>query len=211
MTSHTGNASYLGNRPSLVAFLPGLSRQAREDVQDVLLDAQLFADRLNDFDEQWANWMHYYRHRLGMRGLQQEGLVVGDSRVLSSTEDLFEATFKVTGSASRERLGGMVQRAFSALGIEQAAEAYFQHGVDQGRLGSFQIVPCERLDDKRVSMLLCSLRLSVDEHSGGARRLLFFFKGGSYAFDTQAYAAHRDDVKRYLGGKARNLIRETSI
>ncbi|MCF5707934.1 hypothetical protein GIV19_11585 [Pseudomonas syringae] len=211
MTADASNAAYLGASSSLVAFLPGLSVQAREDIQDVLLDAQLFADRLNDFDTQWSNWMHYYRRRLSSRGLCQTGLVVGDSMVVSSIDDLLEASFKIAGSTGRQPLGGMVQRAFGALGIREAVESYFQHGIDQGRLGSFQIVPCEHYDSNRVLMVLCSLRLTVDERSAGGRRLLFFFKGGSYLFDLHAYGACRDDVKRYLNGKAQSLIRELVI
>lgn len=96
MSADTENAAYLGNIPSMVAFLPGLASEERTDIQNVLLDAQLFAGRQFDFKTQWGSWMHYYRSRLKTRGIQQKGLVLGDSLVVSSVDDLLEATFKVS-------------------------------------------------------------------------------------------------------------------
>ncbi|MFA0996269.1 MULTISPECIES: hypothetical protein [Pseudomonas syringae group] len=211
MSSDTGNAAYLGNIQSMVAFLPGLSSEERTDLQDVLLDAQLFAGEQYDFKTQWSSWIHYYRSRLKARGIQQKGVILGDSLVLSSVDDLLQATFKVSNSADRERLGGMVQRAVSAMGVNQAAQIYFQNGLDQGLLGSFQVVPCEKYEPDRTLLLLCSLHLSVDNHAVGSRRLLFHFKGGSYTFDRTVYAAHRNDVARYLDGKAQSMVRSASI
>ncbi|WP_024420037.1 hypothetical protein, partial [Pseudomonas avellanae] len=139
MSTDTDNAAYLGNIPSMVAFLPGLSSEERTDLQDVLLDAQLFAGKQFDFKTQWSSWMHYYRSRLKARGMQQKGVILGDSLVVSNVDDLLQATFKVSNSADRERLGGMMQRAFSAMGVNKAAEFYFQNGFDQGRLGSVPV------------------------------------------------------------------------
>ncbi|OUM05602.1 hypothetical protein BW686_19785 [Pseudomonas syringae] len=211
MNENADNAAYLGDIPSLVTFLPGLSSPDQSDIQSALLDAQLFASRQFDFKTQWNSWMHYYRNRLKARGVQEKGVVLGDSLVVSNVEDLMQATFNITSGPGRERLGAMVQRGFQAMAVHQAAESYFKHGFDQGRLGSFQIVPCEKYDATRTLMLLCSLHLSVDEYSGGGRRLLFHFKGGIYTFDSRAYERHREDVTRYLGGKAQSLIRSACI
>ncbi|KPB36428.1 hypothetical protein ALP12_04419 [Pseudomonas savastanoi pv. phaseolicola] len=211
MKAGTGNAAYLGDIPSMVTFLPGLTSEERTDIQDVLLDAQLFAGKQFDFKTQWSSWMHYYRSRLKTRGIQQKGVVLGDSLVVSNVDDLLQATFKVSSPADRKRLGGMVQRAVAALGVNQAAESYFKNGFEQGRLGSFQVVPCEKYEPDRVLLLLCSLHLGVDEHAAGSRRLLFHFKGGSYTFDRKIYAAHRNDVTRYLDGRAQGLVRAARI
>ncbi|PBQ19733.1 hypothetical protein CCL08_08590 [Pseudomonas congelans] len=211
MNADTDNAAYLGNIPSMVAFLPGLASEERTDIQSVLLDAQLFAGRQFDFKTQWGSWMHYYRSRLETRGIQQKGVVLGDSLVVSSVDDLLQATFKVSHPADRKLLGGLVQRAVAAMGVNQAAEAYFQSGFDEGRLGSFQVVPCENYEPGRMLLLLCSLHLSVDDHAPGTRRLLFHFKGGSYIFDSTTYVTHRDEVMRYLDGRAQGLVRSASI
>ncbi|SDW93939.1 hypothetical protein SAMN05444064_10942 [Pseudomonas syringae] len=211
MSTDTDNAAYLGNIPSMVAFLPGLSSEERADLQDVLLDAQLFAGKQFDFKTQWSSWMHYYRNRLKARGLKQEGVILGDSFIVSSVDDLLQATFKLSNPADRKRLGGLVQRAFGAMGVSQAAESYFQNGLGQGRLGGFQVVPCEKYEQNRTLLLLCSLHLSVDDHAPGTRRLLFHFKGGSYTFDRDIYEAFRSDVARYLDGKAQSMVRSASI
>ncbi|MCF5498489.1 hypothetical protein GIV79_13180, partial [Pseudomonas syringae] len=79
MSTYTDNAAYLGDIPSMVAFLPGLSSEERTDIQDVLLEAQLFAGKQFDFKTQWSSWMHYYRSRLKARGIQQKGVILGNS------------------------------------------------------------------------------------------------------------------------------------
>jgi hypothetical protein len=211
MTANEGSAARLGDISSLVAFGPGMPEQERADIQNLLLDAQLFASHVYDFKSQWTTWMHYYRNRLQARGLRRKSLVMDDSLLISSTEDLMQATFRITGTEGREQLGQLVRRSFDAMGVYEAAEAYFQQGYDQGRLGSFQIVPCARFEPDQSLLLLCGLHLNTDGFSAGGRRLLFYFKGGSYVFDGKAYAAYREDVSRYLATKANALIQGVQI
>lgn len=211
MTSAKENAASLGDIPSLAAFEPDLTGQDRADIQDMLLDAQLFASHVYDFQRHWTSWMHYYRNRLSARGLRQKSLILDDSLLISSTENLMDATFRIIGTAGHERLAELVRRAFQALGVYQAANAYFDHGLDNGRLGSFQIVPCARVETGHCLVLLCGLHMSVDEYSGGGRRLLFYFKGGAYVFERSVYTRHRADVARYLNGRASTLISNINI
>lgn len=211
MSTNEGGAVRLGDISSLVAFGPGLASQDRADIQDVLLDAQLFASHVHDFKGQWTSWMHYYRSRLAARGLKRKSLVLDDSLLVSSTEDLREATFRITGTAGRDQLGELVQRSFAAMGVFDAAQAYFSRGVDQVRLGSFQIVPCVKSAANETLLLLCGLHLNADEFSAGGRRLLFYFKGGSYVFNSTVYAAYREDVRRYLKTKAGAFIQNVQI
>jgi hypothetical protein len=201
----------LGDINSLATFAPGLTVQERTDIQDVLLDAQLFASHLHDFEQQWMSWMHYYRHCLSTRGLKLKSLVLDDSLVVSSTEDLMQATFRITGSTGREQLGELVRRSFKATGVYDAADAYFKRGGDQARLGSFQVVPCVRSRGDEILLLLCGLHLNADEYSAGGRRLLFYFKGGAYVFDSAVYAPYRADVTRYLKSKTNAFITDVNI
>lgn len=211
MNTNDGGAARLGDISSLVAFAPGMASQDKADIQDVLLDAQLFASHVYDFNRQWTTWMHYYRSRLAARGLKRKSLVMDDSLLVSSTDDLMEATFRITGTGGRDQLGELVRRSFAAMGVLEAAQAYFNHGVDRTRLGSFQIVPCARSQAGQNLLLLCGLHLSADEYSAGGRRLLFYFKGASYVFDSSVHTAYRDDVRRYLKTKANALIQGLEI
>lgn len=211
MTAHKDNAASLGDIPSLVAFEPDMTGQERTDIQDMLLDAQAFASHVFDFHRQWTSWMHYYRNRLSARGLRQKSLVLDDSLLVSSTEDLMDATFRIIGTAGHDRLAELVRRSFHAMGVHEAAHAYFQQGFDSGRLGSFQIVPCASLEAGQSLVLLCGLHLSVDEYSAGGRRLLFYFKGGAYVFESAVYARYRADVARYLKTRADALISHVNI
>ena len=211
MSAIETSGARLGDIPSLVAFGPGLVAQDKADIQDVLLDAQLFASHVYHFERQWTSWMTYYRSRLRARGLKRKSLVLDDSLLVASTDDLLQATFRITGTAGREQLGDLVRRSFSAMGVYEAAEAYFQRGIDTGHMGSFQIVPCVSSTTHESLLLLCGLHLNIDEYSAGGRRLLFYFKGGSYVFDSNVYPSYREDVRRYLKTKSNALIRQVSI
>jgi len=211
MSNSESNAAYLGNIQSLVTFEPALSKQERVDIQDVLLDAQLFAGAKFNFETQWSSWMHYYRNRLTSRGVKQRSVVTDDSLLLNNASELLSATFAIKGISDHDVVGDLVRRSFEEMGIYQVSDAYFRYGSNSTYVGSFQFVPCLRTENDQVVMSLCSLHLVSDPQSTGGRRLLFFFKGGSYVFDRQDYAAHRSDVERYLAGRSRSMIRAVEI
>ncbi len=205
-------AAYLGNIDSMVAFLPGLSMQEKTDVQNILLYSQLFASEQYDFLGQWSSWMHYYRNRLEKLGLVCKNRIIKDSLLLTDMEDLQQATFAILGEPDYGRLSGLVQRSFQAMGVHEKAEAFFEGDVSRKRLASFQVAPCERTRPNEVRIMLCSLHLTSDTHAAqGSNRLILYFKGGSYVFDSVAYEAHRDRVLGYLSGKAQAIIRSAHI
>jgi hypothetical protein len=206
-----GNATLLGSRNSVVAFVPGVSAQERADIEDVLLHAQLFASHSHDKNEYWSSWIHVYRTRLEARGFQRKSVITGDSELLSSVDDLFQATFKIVGSAASRPLVDLVRGSFHNLGVSQIAEAFFDGNIASTRLGSFQIIPCEKSASGAISLLLCGLQLGSDGYTGGQRRLIFHFKGGVYQFDREAYAAHRASVSAYLHGKADAYVKRIQI
>jgi hypothetical protein len=205
------NAAIIGNINSLVAFVPGMSEQERTDVLNVLLYAQLFASHSRDLEKDWHGWMHVYRNRLVARSFQRKSIIAGNSEVLSSVDDVVQATFKVIGPSASGQLIDLVRRSFDAMGIKQIAKAFFDGDVESGQLGSFQIVPCEKTASGEVSVLLCGLHLSSDDYSQGRQRLIFHFKGGSYSFDNAAYATHRDSVSDYLRNKANATVMHVKI
>lgn len=197
-----GNATLLGGRHSVVAFVPGVSAQERADIEDVLLFAQLSASHSYDKQKHWNSWLHVYRTRLEARGFQRKSVITGDSELLSSVDDLSRATFKVVGSAASRPLIDLVRRSFDNLGISQIAEAFFDADSASTRLGSFQIIPCEKSASDGIAVLLFGLQLASDDYSAGQRRLILHFKGGVYRFDPEAFDKHRDSVSAYLSGKA---------
>lgn len=211
MDKMDSNASLLGGRDSVVAFVPGVSVQERADIEDVSLFAQLSASHSYDRQEHWSSWMHVYRARLEARGFQRISVVTGDSELLSSVDDLSTATFKIVGSAASRPLMDLVRRSFHSLGINQIAEAFFDQGGASANLGNFQITPCERSASGSMSVLLCGLRLSSDDYSAGQPRLILHLKGGVYRFNEQAYAQHRASVTDYLKGKANAYIRRIQL
>ncbi len=198
-----GNAAWLGSGNSWVGFVPGVAQQEREDIQDVLLYANLFASQFYTRKNDWHSWMHVYLGRLMARGFQRKSIIVGDSELLSSVDDLDRATFKVIGSSASRQLVELVRESFDGLGINQMADAFFRGNLVPGYLGSFEVVPCEKTVSGEVSVLLCSMLLSAEYSQGSQRRLILHFKGGGCTFDSEAYAQHRDAVSDYLSNKTR--------
>ncbi|MBD8492754.1 hypothetical protein IFR09_08855 [Pseudomonas syringae] len=196
---------------TLVAFFPGVPAAQRDDIQDALLYAHLFASHQHDVQQQWHGWMHYYRDRLGKSGFKQQSLVVKDSVLLGSRDDIETASFRILGTAASDRIRELVRSAVAHLGIRQMALAYFDSGLWSAQAGSFQVVPCEMADTGQVAILLCALRVSTDQDSPQARRLIMHFKGGSYFFVPEAYDLQRQAIRDYLAGKANAVIRQIQL
>ncbi|MGV8918259.1 MAG: hypothetical protein ACOH2R_10755 [Pseudomonas sp.] len=211
MNTADSNAVLLGKRNSLVAFTSEISVQERVNIQNVLLFAESFASGSSSPETHWHRWMHIYREMLGNRGVKLEQTILGDSVLLSSAEDLSEAKFRIKGVAETASLADLVHRSFDAMGVEGIVKAYFDRGFEIGGFKYFQIVPCEKTVSGMLSVLLCGLALSVDTRSAGQRRLVFHFKGGSYRFDLDLYAKHRESVTAYLRNKAIASIRHIRI
>lgn len=197
----------VGDLNSRVIFFPGVAQQHREDIQDALLFAQLRASHSYDFQTQWHSWIHNYRQHLQSHGFQPRGVVTGDSLIIGRAEDLDRASFKINNRQVRERLAKQVRDEFSKLEINRIAADFFQdENLSAMQLGSFQVMPCVQTEGGELMTLLCSLRLNVDDYSAGSKRLILHFKGGAYHFSSQAFAAHREKVRRYLSGKSKAVI-----
>lgn len=205
--SEPDSVARLGDIDNLVAFFPGVAQPHRESIAHALLYAQLRAGHLYDFQSQWNSWIHNYREHLQAVGFVPHGMVTGDSLVIGGIEDLDLARFTIANAQVSARLARHVQEAFSSLGVASLAADFFQgQHLASVRLGSFQVMPCMQAEEGGLMTLLCSLRLSVDEHSAGSRRLILHFKGGAYDFAPQAFAARSEAVQRYLLGKSQAFI-----
>ncbi|WP_109514145.1 hypothetical protein [Pseudomonas ovata] len=208
------NADFIGqvgDADTLVAFFPGVPAAQRDDIQDALLYAHLFASHQHDVQQQWHGWMQYYRNRLEKCGFVRQSLVVKDSVLLSSRDDIDTASFRILGATASDNVRALVRNAVVRLGIKQMALSYFDGGRLSARMGSFQIVPCEMSGAGQVGVLLCGLRVSTDQASPDARRLIMHFKGGSYSFDPRGYDTQRQAVHSYLAGKANAVIRQIEL
>ena len=202
----------LGELESLVMFFPEITREYRQDIQDALLFAQLRASQPYDFQSQWHSWIERYRQLLQDLGFQSRGLVTGDSEVIGAVEDLDRAMFRITNPQIRNRLGQLVQDTFLRLGVRDRVVAFFQDESPSAvQSGSFQLMPCTLDAGQQVMTLLCSLRLNVDDHSAGSRRLILYFKGGAYGFEPQRFESRRAEVRAYLAGRSNAFITRVEL
>ena len=196
MSEESCDAMIVGKLNTIVSFAFGVTEQDKMDILNVMLYAQTFST-YSIYDD-WHSWFHYYRNRLESRGFERKGTVIGNSVVSGNIEDVRTAVFGIKGDSNSEQLADLVRRSFKALGVYKTAEAYFDGTIDLGQMQNFHIMPCENTASDELSLLLCGLKLSSDVYSAGPRRLILHFKGGSYRFNRDTYARHRESVLESL-------------
>ncbi|WP_297844388.1 hypothetical protein [Pseudomonas sp.] len=203
---------------NLVSFSVGMSNQEKEDVLDLLLYADFFASQAYDRRLFWKNWLDYYRNRLVRHGCSLKSLIVRDPVVITDPHELDRLTFSIVGKEGSAELASMVQASFSAMRINQYAREFLQRGTGAGRVGSFQIVPCERTADGEIRIFLCALQVNalevVDEGwfwKTSVRDLVFRLVGGAYAFSSDRYAPSRNEIRNKLIQNSSRFVQDLEI
>ncbi|MDY7563208.1 hypothetical protein QN382_05460 [Pseudomonas sp. 10B1] len=203
---------------NLVSFVAGMSTQEKEDVLDMLLYADFFASQAYDRRVHWKSWLDYYRNRLVRHGCALKSLIVRDPVVITDPYELDRLTFKVVGAEGSAELAGLVQASFSAIRVNDYARAFFQRGTGAGRIGSFQIVPCDRTRDGQIRIFLCALQINaleiVDEGwfwNNNTRDLVLRLVGGVYEFSRDNYASSRDQIRTKLIQNSTRFIQDIEL
>lgn len=203
---------------NLVLFAPGISRQEKDDILDLLLYADYFASQAYRRQEFWKSWMDYYRNRLVRYGSTLKSQITKPPMVISDSHELDRATFAIVGSQGSVALADLVQTSFRALRVDQYARAFFESGRGAGNLGSFQIVPCEKTATGEVLILLCGLHISANTvtdifgpRERTQRGMVLRLVGGTYAFKPDVYAPHREMIRSRLVANAIRSVQNLEL
>ena len=210
-------ASAFMNSRNIVSFVSGVAGQARRDVLNATLFAQLAAD--HDFPrmEQPEQWLNRYRDVLNNVGWNLEA---GESREYTSTVNEFDmnkALLKIMGSAllgpvSQLAIITATLDALKELGEEANDIKVFERRLQELDTTSFQLGLASE-ENEAVSLTLSTFTVETVQ---GTRKILFF-RGGrdevklSYhliqgTLNDEIYGEVRQDIVEMLGDRARNSV-----
>lgn len=200
---------------NLVSFAAGLSVEEKEDILDLLAYADFFASQAWNRQEYWTSWIGYYRNRLENRGCQLRSPIVKEPMVVSDTLELDRITYEIAGVEGSEQLARLVENTFQAMRINDFAQDFFTSNVGKGRLGAFQVVPCERNAAGEVLVLLCALHISANSQvtdlgfwTRSKQEMVLYIKGGVYSFSRDRYAPYREGIRAKLTENASRYIQD---
>ncbi|MEB0079951.1 hypothetical protein QN386_06485 [Pseudomonas sp. CCI3.2] len=203
---------------NLVSFVAGMSVQEKEDILDLLLHADFFASQAYDQHVHWKSWLDYYRNRMVKHGCQLKSQILRAPVVITDSCELDRLTFKVVGTEGSAKLARLVQASFNAIRVNEYAQAFFRRGTGAGRIGSFQIVPCERTANGEIRVFLCALRINalavIDDSwfwDNTHRDLVLHLVGGVYAFSTARYAPFREQIRTKLVQNSTRFIQDIEL
>jgi hypothetical protein len=210
-------ASAFLNSRNIVSFVSGVAGQARRDVLNATLFAQLAADNDHPRMKQPEEWLNRYRDVLNRIGWNLEA---GESRNYSSEVNEFDmnkALLKIMGGAL---LGPVSQLAIITATLEALKELgegsddikVFERRLQQLDTMSFQLGLASE-ENEAVSLTLSTFSVKTTE---GTRRILFF-KGGkdevklSYhliqgTLNDEIYGEVRQGIVEMLGDRAKKSL-----
>ncbi len=211
-------ASAFMNSRNIVSFVSGVAGQARRDVLNATLFAQLAAD--HDFPrmEQPEQWLNRYRDVLNNIGWNLEA---GEQREFTSAVNEFDmnkALLKIMGSAllgpvSQLAIITATLDALKELGEESSDIKVFERRLQELDTTSFQLGLASE-ENEAVSLTLSTFTVKTTQ---GSRKILFF-KGGKDevslkynliqgTLNDEVYGEVRQDIIEMLGNRAKKSIK----
>lgn len=213
MTEITSNAVITAN--NLVSFSDVLPRQ-RSDILTMMKYAHHFAGQI-DRQDRWAGWTLHYRKQLQFAGCELITRLDHTPTVISNVRQLERLSIGVKGLERASSLEDLARRSFRAVRLKHYADLFFQFGSSAGNFSHFQVVPCERIGEDDVAILVCALQVSTEISAAGLfnldedREMIVRLEGGLYRFSGQAYAEKRAYIRSRLSGVGRDQLRALNI
>lgn len=216
MIDTRSSAALVGN--SLTSFYSGISDQERQDIKDCLLYAELYANEKFDRQQLWKSWMDRYQRELVKLGFTLTSFIVEIPIQIWTARDFDRVTFNAMGKVGSARLVELAHTSFKSMKASDHAKAFLGSWFSTGRSESFQVVPCEKLPNGELQVLVCGLNMtSRTVVKGGIfwkdiySEMIVRMNGGSFAFSRGVYAEHRKRVRAQLGDQARRYITEIEL
>jgi len=195
---------------SIVPFGPGLGRDTRDDICDLLLRADGFASHAYSREMNWNSWLHYHQQALQKYGCKWQSVTTVPTQRIHKLSEIEAIHLTIKSFDDPQRLFDLARLVLETLGIHAFAERFFRHGQAGDRLLSWQVAPCEINADGEVMLMNfgVSLQANVGRQAGGSvgpldRELVLKISGCAYVFDAHGYAAfYRQEVRDLLRDKA---------
>lgn len=202
---------------SLVSVSAGIAAKDREDLFDCLLRVDRLAGLVSR-EEHFAYWTFRYGTGLEQRGCIKTGAIQHQPTVINSASALKNITFEVTRFTGSSALARQAIASLEAMQLRGLAARFFANGSGQSDLARFQMVPCLSGKTGEIVVMVCGIQLSgyadvrdYDFWTQTSREMVLRISGGAYRFDREAYARHREKIKRELGDAARGAVQSFEL
>lgn len=191
---------------SVATFAAGMSKEEKQDVSDLLLQADIFASKTWDRKQYWKSWVDYHRNRMEKHGCTRQGVIINQPMFVASLAELDSPFILRMQGVHSLQLVEMVLAALNETGYYYFARAFLERGSENSHLGNFQVAPCFKNATGEVHILVCGLH--VTGHIDGDRReLVLRLNGGEYLFSTALFDHHREQVRRDVARYASQRVK----
>jgi hypothetical protein len=199
---------------NLVALAETLSREDRQDVMDLLLYAELEANKKYDKNELAKSWMNHYQRTLVTHGCELKSFLNEEPIFVPSTNGLHGVALSLIGSEGSAQLERLARSAIEALKLDAFASEFYQGQAAAKNTLVFSITPCELTPTGEPAVFFCGLKLVSTIDVKGAwlwkttfRDVSLFPAGGTFIFKREAYAKHRQRLRDEAALQSDRFIR----
>jgi hypothetical protein len=203
---------------NLVSFLPGVSKEDRADILDVLLLAELSASEQYSREKNWQQWIDVYKSVLVGSGITSRNSLSQNPVKVSNQSGFRREAGKLVKTISPPGLARVAEAALDAMFNSTHAQQFFSSwfNFNSGRSDNFQVVPCEKASSDEVNVAVCGLqmvtRTTVRPPNGFWPEWPFKYemtltlRGGGYVYSASRYAPHRERVGEALRSRGAQAI-----
>lgn len=221
MSDLTTNMFVVGN--NLLSFYPGATKEEKEDIQDALLFADLQASETFDRKQNWGPWINLHQQRLSGVGLSRMSSIEHKPVKVSKRADFSKRTSTLIHSIASPRLADVARKALYAMQNSEHAQQFYTSWFSAGRSDSFQIVPCEKMPDGSINIMVCGLQMTtltkpkliipigIFPTWPLAYEMTIVMKGGLFAYHLSRYALHRERVNGELAKKVNEAVKRIDL
>lgn len=204
---------------SIISFVSGLTRQAREDVLNSTLLMQLAATKRFDKSRQREDWFAFYTEGLGKLGWtlsHTEMLRFHPSQQSFSMDDVLIDI--IEGMAGGGAFSPIARRTLESLRKQPHALELFLNHSNNGHVGTFQILPCTQNAQGDVTMLMNCVQLIRNVSNTNILFVNFqnndvriFRSSQTAVLNVQAYGQVRGAVIEKLGNNASQFVANLNL
>lgn len=206
---------------SVASFTGKVTGDARKDVKNATLFAQLAADYAFDRQGQPMEWYDKYVEVLSQIGWNRPGFAFDTYRSTGSKVQLDEVVLTILAALATENEIALVSASMEALksmsdGSKQMT--VWDSKSSSGSKGNFQILPCTQEENGDVAMILTGMQFTAN-HSE-SRFLWWSWSSDSidikraaarFVLNEQIYGTVRKAIVERLGDRAEKYVAELPL
>ncbi|UNO41532.1 hypothetical protein [Streptomyces sp. MST-110588] len=209
------------NAGSLVSFVAGVSAQAKDDILNSVLLAQLAANKKYNRERDTVNWYAFYRNVLEHVGWALQAFEFTQYKHDEARFTMDKAVLKIlvallTGTGEYD-VAKLTIEALKNLPEHDNRVVLFERESHEMRMGNFQIAVANETDTA-VAVKMGAFYFTTTQDvthilwAEFTQSSLTFYRGTqSMTLDTTIYAKVRDQIINKLGDRATQFVKDLEI